>query len=231
MIFIKTITRSPGKKPYPSTVWLEKPVKTALILLGIGAGILWLVNGRLENPPFLPIVTTTSAAVCVGALGAYCVYATLSTHREERFARACRDARKERLEELEGQGFSPTRRFIGSSRMLLVDEGMGTWCLFDYFNSPGQAQLHKLSDIVSVRVGENREWVPPSYKVLLSTGRRLNRKDNEEYYTKKGVLLILNEKDCPYVFINCFKTENDVEIITDYFCSLLEHREGYHDGQ
>lgn len=192
--------------------------------MGIAAGLLWLVNGRLENPPLPPVVTTASAAVCIGALGLYCVYATGSTHREERFARACRDARKARLAELEGEGFSPSRRFIGSSRMFLVDEERGTWCLLDYFNHPGRAALHRLSDIVKVTVGENREWVPPHYKVLLPTGRRLNKKDSAAYYAKKGVLLLLDEKDCPYVFINCFKTENDVELIAQYLCSLLERR-------
>lgn len=216
------LNRPPYEKPYPSRVWLMRPLKTALILTGIVAGFLWVI-GSLIDHTFPPAAVKVIAAVCVVSLLIYYMIAVVTTHRQERFARTCLKERKAKIAEFEALGFRPSRKFIGSSRMFAVDEAMGKWYLIDYFNHPGQAKLRNISSIVEVSREWNCQWVPYGHKVLLPTGKMLSKEENEFYFSRVGVLLKLDEQDDPAIFINCFKTENDVDLIIDCVQSLLRN--------
>ena len=217
---MEKINRLPTDKPYPARVWLAKPAKTVMILGGMAAGLVALVGALIED--VLPIHVTVGAAVaCVLLLGVYFIIATVGTHRRERFAEQCMALRKARIAEFEAMGFAATRKFIGSSRIFAVDEKRGEWFYIDYFNDPEKAKLHALSAITGIAEGTNGEWIPPGHRVLLSNGKELSKKDNDGYYSKVGVLLTLSEPDCPVVFINCFKTENDADLITRYLVELV----------
>lgn len=206
--------------PYPRWTWYIRPFKTVLIVTGAAAGILWLIGGLIDG--IFPAEVTVAAAVsCVSLFMVYFVMATYSTHRQENFAAKYMKIRKEKIAEFEAMGFVASRKFIGSSRIFAVDETMGKYYLIDYFNKPEAATLHDISRIRSISKAINREYVPRDNVILLSTGHRLNRQDNDSYFSKTGVLLALNEED-ETLFINCFKTENDADLIIQYLSSLLE---------
>lgn len=210
-----------SRKPYPARVWLARPFKTALILGGIIAGLVWLCGALIED--LLPArAMLAAAAACIGLFAVYCTIATVETHRRERFAQRHMDMRKQKMAEFERMGFSPTRKFIGSSRIFAVDEAMGKWYLIDYFNSPDKARLHDISAIAEAIPAQNADWLPEGHRVLLSNGKMLSKKDNDEYFSRTGVLLRLTEPDCPAAFINCFKTENDVNLILGYLTPLIK---------
>lgn len=218
---MKQTKRPSSEKPYPARVWLAKPVKTTLIFGGIITGLVWLSGALIDN--LLPAVVTFAAAVaCVDLFAVYFIIAITSTHKREHFAQQCRDIRKQKIAEFEAAGFTPTRKFIGSSRIFAVDEKMGEWYLIDYFNGPDKARLHDISSITQAMAAKNGDQLPSGYKALLPNGELLSKKDNDLYYSKMGVLLQLNEPDCPTVFINCFKTENDVELILAYLIPQME---------
>lgn len=221
--------RLPSEKPYPSRVWLMRPFKTVLIFGGMFAGLMWLVGGLIDN--LLPDMVTLAAAVaCVGLFAVYITIATVSTHRQERFAQRHMDMRKRKMAEFEAMGFVASRKFIGSSRIFAVDEKMRKWYLIDYFNSPDKARLHDLSAITQALPAQNADWLPRGHVALLSNGKMLSKKDNDLYFFKTGVLLWLNDPECPTALINCFKTENDVELILAYLAPLLEESKTEHVG-
>lgn len=206
-------------KPYPDTVWLARPLKTVLIVSGMLSGLLWIIGTFIRGS--LPQMAVYAAGgACLGLLGIYCVIATVSTHRRERFAEACAKKRRTKLAEFAGAGFAATRKFIGSSRIFAVDESLRQWFLIDYFNHIEDAALHNLSAIAMAEKALNRDWVPPDHRILLSTGGMLHKRDNDEFYARTGVLLTLDEDGERHVFINCFKTENDADLILHYLASL-----------
>ena len=208
-------------KAYPARVWLVRPVKTVLILSGIITGLIWISGGMIEN--LLPQgVTITAAIVCLTSFLAYFIMAAYGTRKRERFAARCMAARKERLAELAKTGFVPTRKFIGSSRMFAVDENSKQWILIDYFNEPEKAQVHSLASITDLSIAENRDWIKPGHTFLQSTGLMLSKKDSDTYFEKMGILLTLSEPECPAVFISCYKTENDLEIIPRFLEPLVD---------
>lgn len=215
----KNTNRPQIEKPYSDIVWLARPLKTVLIVSGMLSGILWVIGIFIQGS--LPQTAIYAAGgACVGLLGTYCIIATISTHRRERFAEACAKKRRAKLADFAGAGFIATRKFIGSSRIFAVDENHRKWFLIDYFNHIEDATLHDLSSIAVAEKALNRDWVPRDNRILLSTGGMLYPRDNNEYFSRTGVLLTLDENGERHVFINCFKTENDADLILDYLASL-----------
>lgn len=206
--------------PYPGWYWLIRPAKTFLIVVGMLSGLVWII-GALIADTLPPMVTWTAAVICLVCFVIYLTTAVRSTLKEEKYARQQRLKREARLAQFKELGFVPTRKFIGSARILMVDEGMGKWFVMDYYNRPEETKLHDLGAITALSRAQNGDWVPRDSTILLSTGRRLNRKDHDEYYQRTGILIILNEPDCPREYINCFKTENDVDLIIQYLTTLV----------
>jgi len=185
------------------------------------SGILWLV-GSLIDGSFSDTATKTAAMSCITLLLVYFIIATYSTHKQEHNAAKYMKIRKQKIAEFEAAGFVASRKFIGSSRIFSIDENMGKFFLIDYFNHPEDAALHDISEIYSISKGLNSDYVPRDSVILLSTGRRLNRQDNDSYFSRTGVLLTLNEETGRTLFINCFKTENDVDLIIAYLSKLMK---------
>lgn len=216
--------RLPFEKPYPAIVKLIPPLKIVVVVLILAFGLTCLVGLMLDGA--LPQWATIASAIAFAAtLLAYSIASLVSNRRRERRYKKDIEARRSRVSELEAAGFVPTFKSIGSSRMFMVDENTGKWILIDCFYHPQKAKLHDLSSIVSVSKGKNAEYVPFDQPILMFNGRRLNNKDSGEYFDKTGVVLQLNEKDCPVKFINCFKTENDADIIIGYLQGLLNTRQ------
>ncbi|MDL2273509.1 hypothetical protein LJC34_03065 [Oscillospiraceae bacterium OttesenSCG-928-G22] len=217
----KAGSRTLSKTAYPGRVWLMRPFKNLLICTGIAAGLLFFTGSMIEN--FLPgSVVWNAGVVCAVAFSAYFIIATVTTRRQEAFAQNHKDRRKAKMREFEAMGFRPTRKFIGSSRIFAVDENQGTWYLIDFFNQPERARLMKLSSIQSAAKGQNGDWVPDGHVIRLFNGKRLNKKDSDNYYAAFGVVLTLDDAQLPTMFINCFKTENDADLILRYLEPLIK---------
>lgn len=221
MIQTSPIRRRQTDKPYPLFIWLIAPIKMVLILLWMIAALVWLVGSVIEGT--LPPPVTRAASITF--LTAFAVYLTLTisiTRKRERRMMRCRARRHAKIATFEAMGFSATRKFIGSSRMFSVDEDMGKWFLIDYFNDPDSAELRDISSIIRVEPAKNGDFLPDGYLALASNGAWLTRKDNDEYYQRNGVLLTLKGEDVPFVFINCYKTGNDVDHIIRYLEPLIQ---------
>lgn len=214
--------RLQNEKPYSPSAKLITPLKTATVLLVLASGLVWLVGSMLGTGVVPGPLTLASAIVFIVLLAAYSITSITVNHRRERKSKKDLEARDAVMAGLAESGFQPTFKSIGSSRAFYVDEKMGKWILLDYFNAPQKARLHNVSSITTVAVGSNRVHVPAGHTILMFNGKRLNEKDSDSYFSKDGVVLYLDEEDCPTVFINCFKTENDVGIISSYLQNLLE---------
>lgn len=207
-------------KSIDTTYFIRIIVMSAVILLAF----VWLCGFMIED--VLPdIVTLIAGILCLALLFLYCLFSIGEARKEERLFKQAVADRKARCAEMEAEGFAPTFKSLGSSRMFAVDENAGKWCVIDYFNQPREAKLHELSSIRKIGKATNAEYVAPDRTILMFNGRKLSKKDAAEYYSKEGIVIKLDEPDCPYEFVNCFKTENDADIILNYLRNLLDKRQ------
>ncbi|MGI6153716.1 MAG: hypothetical protein ACOYJB_07790 [Christensenellaceae bacterium] len=195
-------------------------IRTIFMVVIVASGLVFLCGSLLRD--ILPQrAVIIAAAVFVLALVIFLITGKYTASQEEkRYMQALRD-RKTRTSEIEALGFSATFKSVGSSRFFAVDEAMGKWILIDYYNDPLHAKLHDLSSIKSVSTAYNAKYIPKGHRIYAFNGKKLNKADNKKYYNSIGIAIESKEKECPYEFINCFKTENDVDIIFNYLQNLL----------
>lgn len=137
--------------------------------------------------------------------------------------------RKSRVEEIKATGFKPTKKFLGSGRMLAIDENQGTWYIMNYYHQPQNTIVHKIADIRSAEKIANKEYAHQSgVGVVLPYGLILNDSQIRSYYSKLGVLVKLSDKDCPVEFVNCYEDESEADSITAYLEILIAETKTIH---
>lgn len=202
-----------------------RKLKTIMIVVIIISGMAtlsgFIISGLMDTQ-------YTVICGCVFAISflTYAISNLINTRREERLYHKALETRKRKFATFQAQGFSPTFKSIGSSRLFAVDENLGKWVLMDYYNGLDESRLHDLSEITEYHTGKNKDYISQNHSILLFNGVRLNQKDADEYYDREGVVLRLNSKEHDHQFINCFKTEKDTEIIIKYLDSILHRKEG-----
>lgn len=191
--------------------------------------LVWLVDRLLENS-ILAAAAPYAGLSFVCLLLIYTALRRAGVRRQERRYGEALAARKAKMAEFEALGFAPQLKLIGSSRLFAVDPRAGKWCLIEYYNSPGGAGLQDLSAIAGIEKAPNHIHAPYGKAALLFNGKRLEPKARERYSAAEGVLIRLRGAEGRTVFVNCFKTENDADVIMGYLAPFLTQAPGRAEG-
>lgn len=199
--------------------------KTILIVLIIVAGVLWLIGASMDDV-LSEEVTWISAGVFIVLFSLTVITGVISTHRREDLIDGFAKRRRTKIAAIEASGFVITRKFIGSSRMLAIDEEKGRWFLINYLYEPEEALVHDVRSITSLEQTITEQYAPEGRAPLLPSGKRMSKEIRTEYNQAPGIAIHLNEPDRPVEFVNCYKVEKDAEIIMKYLSALVERWKG-----
>lgn len=193
-------------------------LKIMLIVL-ILSGFLWLVGAHIANS--LPLlIRNISKYTFIISTSLYVFLKTFRTREQENGYQKSLEKRDEKIDKVIASGFKMDVKLYGYFGLFAVDKSNRDWFYLDYYNQPSNIKVYSISEIRKIEKRICRECITLDHKLRMFNGIKLSRKDAYKYLESTGVAIEVEGEQVPF-FINCYKTENDAELIIHVMNDLI----------